>query len=209
MTEDILRKPLREVFQGEDEDPSVAEMLALIARMTPKVNAATDRVNGLIRAVEQSLAHAQAGVICWARIDTNCGFPFGSYVMEPLPPEIAELDPEDWEPHGAWTEVWLAYERGGRDGGFRIMLIELAGWIDQEGEEHEQTLLRKPLMDCGREKKLYAVHFLSELLFEIARRLKGMAEAADALMSDPKFIEATANVTAAASAAMAPPASKN
>lgn len=182
MTEDILQKPLHEVFDGNVNNPGIPEMLELIGRLTPKVNAVTDQVNALIRHVEQHLTKVGAGVYSCIEIGDIGTY---SYSFEPHS-KTDKMEPEDRKDAEVTKAARLSHERN--EGNFRIVLTETVTWYDDESDECFEVILERPLSECPREKKLYAVHFLPELLFKIAQDLREMSDRAERLLADENLV---------------------
>jgi phytoene dehydrogenase-like protein len=182
---------------------TVLQTLEAIAKVAPKVNTAVEKINALIRGVEQSLTRFGAHLEAAAEVDPGTHFDTGFYVFEPHPPTDA-MTADELEAADVVQDLYLCYHRVAS--GFSIFLRERVQWTDptDRREPRRDVTYERMLLEAPRDKKLYAVHFLPALLADIARRLQRMAEATDKLIGSGPLGEALDSFAPAAGASAHP-----
>jgi S-adenosylmethionine/arginine decarboxylase-like enzyme len=169
--------------------PDTDEMLAEIERITPAVHAAVDKINAAIRKVEQKLEKAGAGVHVvmsmdglWVSVGDIHDYPFEPHKIVDEFHDGAKGEDKD-RLDSFYKSAYLSYER--HNGTYRIMVTEVATFEDPDDEDNldgsTERIFHKPLAESPRDKKMYMVAFLPDLVYMIGFELAGLASAAESL----------------------------
>ncbi len=117
--------------------------LARLRKLTPELNAATDRATKVVLAVEKFLnEECQLGIPSYAQYN-------------------------EWD-DGRGTSSGMRLEYARHEGTFRVLITEFTEYPDGDFVIRE----KQPWVNCTRHRKLESVHLIPRLLDSIAKRVR-------------------------------------